>query len=172
MLTLFRHALAVAVFPFTVTVLIPVWIAREYRIVFALGPSVTAIVAQGAGLAVLVVGLTLFLASLRWFAVDGRGTLAPWDPPRRLVVSGPYRFVRNPMISGVLFVLVGEALLLRSAPHGVWAGIFLGVNLLYIPLIEEPELAARFGDDYRDYCRSVPRLLPRATAWRGPRRTP
>ena len=60
------------------------------------------------------VGLLLFAASLRQFAVRGKGTLAPWDPPKHLVVEGPYRYVRNPMISGVLFVLLGEALVLRS----------------------------------------------------------
>ena len=89
-----------------------------------------------------------------------------WDPPRRLVVRGPYAYVRNPMISGVLFVLLGEALLLLSRPHLEWALICLLINAVYIPLLEEPMLLERFGDAYREYCRHVPRLLPRLRPWR------
>jgi protein-S-isoprenylcysteine O-methyltransferase Ste14 len=83
----------------------------------------------------LGVGLVLFAASLRRFAAEGEGTLAPWDPPRKLVISGPYRYVRNPMISGLIFVLFGEALLLLSSPHAEWAAAFLVVNLIHIPLL-------------------------------------
>ena len=71
------------------------------------------------GCVLLVIGGTLFVASLRRFAGEGEGTLAPWDPPRRFVVEGPYRYVRNPMISGVIFLLAGEAAILRSVPHGL-----------------------------------------------------
>jgi protein-S-isoprenylcysteine O-methyltransferase Ste14 len=97
--------------------------------------------------------------------------LAPWDPPRRLVVRGPYRYVRNPMISGVVLVLFGEALVLLSRPHLWWALVFLGINAVYIPLVEEPMLADRFGGDYQEYRRNVPRLLPRLRPWtpEGPR---
>jgi len=100
---------------------------------------------------------------------EGDGTLAPWDPPRRLVVRGPYRFVRNPMISGLIFVLFSEALLLLSRPHAEWAATFLLINLIYIPLLEEPMMVARFGDDYREYCRHVGRILPRRRAWQSSR---
>jgi protein-S-isoprenylcysteine O-methyltransferase Ste14 len=95
--------------------------------------------------------------------------LAPWDPPRRLVVRGPYRFVRNPMISGLIFVLFSEALLLLSRHHAEWAATFLLINLIYIPLLEEPMMVARFGDDYREYCRHVGRILPRLRAWQSSR---
>ncbi|MFI5182692.1 MAG: methyltransferase family protein, partial [Thermoanaerobaculia bacterium] len=61
-----------------------------------------------------MIGLVLFVSSLHHFATRGRGTLAPWDPPRNLVVTGPYRFVRNPMISGIIFILFSEASLLQS----------------------------------------------------------
>jgi protein-S-isoprenylcysteine O-methyltransferase Ste14 len=120
---------------------------------------------QVAGLAALAVGLILFIASLHRFVTEGRGTLAPWDPPRGLVIRGPYRYVRNPMISGVVFVLLGEAMVLLSKIHLSWALIFLGVNAAYIPLLEEPFLAQRFGAQYREYCRHVPRLLPRWRRW-------
>src|SRR6185295_13856231 len=96
---------------------------------------------------------------------EGHGTLAPWDPPRALVVRGPYRFVRNPMISGVVFALFAEALVLLSRPHAVWAAAFGLLNLIYIPLIEEPQLERRFGEPYREYCKHVRRFLPRLRPW-------
>jgi len=168
-LTLLRHALSIAILPFTVTILVPLWIARSNGIELALADSGGGLGLQVVGLAALGVGLVLFTASLRRFATEGEGTLAPWDPPRRLVVRGPYRFVRNPMISGVIFVLLGEALLLLSLPHALWALAFLALNLVYIPLLEEPQLELRFGDPYREYCRHVPRVVPRVTPWEPPR---
>jgi len=164
--TLLRHLFAIAVLPFTVTVLLPVWIARRYAIEPKLGNSISQLVLQFIGLGLLSLGLLLFVTSLRRFATEGKGTLAPWDPPCQLVVRGPYRFVRNPMISGVIFILFGEALVLLSLPHAVWAASFLVLNLIYIPLIEEPQLAWRFGDSYREYCRHVRRFIPRIPPWR------
>lgn len=156
-----RHLFAIAVLPFTAAILVPVLIARRNATPLAVGPSFGAVLIQIVGLALLAVGLRLFVDSLRRFAADGRGTLAPWDPPRALVVRGPYRFVRNPMISGIVFVLFGEALVLRSMPQAAWAAAFLTANLVYIPLLEEPVLEGRFGEPYREYCRNVPRLFPR-----------
>ena len=165
MLTLLRHLLAIAILPYMVAVQIPIWIARRNGVALAPGSSPAALALQAAGVATLAVGLLLFAASLRRFAAEGEGTLAPWDPPRRLVVRGPYRFVRNPMISGVVFVLFGEALVLRSMPHAAWAAGFLVLNLIYIPLVEEPMLEARFGESYREYRRHVPRFRPRLSPW-------
>ena len=164
-LGILRHALAIAALPFTMAVLIPVWIATRKGRTLASSSSATGLAVQVCGLALLILGLTLFVASLRRFVTEGRGTLAPWDPPRELVVRGPYRYVRNPMISGVLLVLLGEALVLRSRPHLVWAAIFFAINATYIPLLEEPDLEARFGERYRDYCRHVPRVIPRLRPW-------
>lgn len=126
------------------------------------------LIVQAIGVAIGLAGLVLFAASLRRFVVNGRGTLAPWDPPKHLVVQGPYRYVRNPMISGVILVLVGEALILRSGSHGWWAATFFGVNSIYIPLLEEPLLRARFGRAYTQYARHVPRLIPRVRPWTPP----
>jgi protein-S-isoprenylcysteine O-methyltransferase Ste14 len=162
---LIRHVLAILALPFVVAVLIPFWIARTNGVHLALGTTTPHLIAQIAGLGLLVLGLLLFVSSLRRFARDGKGTLAPWDPPRHLVVRGPYRYVRNPMISGVLFVLFGEALMLLSGPHAQWALIFLVINVIYIPLLEEQRLKARFGEEYIEYCRHVPRLLPRLRPW-------
>jgi protein-S-isoprenylcysteine O-methyltransferase Ste14 len=161
-----RHVLSVALLPFTVTVVIPSWLARRYNVGLTIGTTAPELVLQLLGTASLGVGLVLFAASLRQFAVRGKGTLAPWDPPKHLVVEGPYRYVRNPMISGVLFVLVGEALVLRSWPHGRWALLFLLINLVFIPLFEEPQLERRFGASYGEYRRHVGRLLPRLRPWR------
>jgi protein-S-isoprenylcysteine O-methyltransferase Ste14 len=165
MMMLIRHLLSVVALPFMVAVVVPVWLARSNHISFTLGASGIQIVTQLAGLVLLILGLGLFVSSLRRFATEGEGTLAPWDPPRRLVIRGPYRYVRNPMISGVVFVLFGEALLLLSRPHAMWALIFLGANFVYIPLLEETGLKLRFGDSYREYCRHVPRLIPRLRPW-------
>lgn len=162
---LLRHLLAIAVLPFTVTILIPAWIATRYGIVPALARAAGPLLMQLSGSVLLAIGLILFVASLRRFAGEGQGTLAPWDPPRALVVHGPYRWVRNPMISGVILLLFGEALILRSAPHARWALAFLIINLIYIPLVEEPQLERRFGEPYRTYRRHVPRVIPRLRPW-------
>jgi protein-S-isoprenylcysteine O-methyltransferase Ste14 len=162
---LLRHLLAIAVLPGTVMVLVPIWIGQRYAVALAVGESAAQVGVQFVGLALFVVGLFFFLASLRLFATEGKGTLAPWDPPRALVLRGPYRFVRNPMISGVIFILFGEAFALLSLPHGVWAAAFLTLNLLYIPLMEEPQLERRFGEPYCEYRRHVRRFLPRLRPW-------
>ena len=160
-----RHMLAIAALPFVVVVVVPVWLARRNGTELAPGSGIGQILVQIAGLFLLVVGLVLFAASLRRFATEGEGTLAPWDPPRRLVVRGPYRYVRNPMISAVVFLALGESLVLRSWPHVEWALLFFAINTVYIPLIEEPGLRARFGEDYANYCRHVPRLVPSTRPW-------
>jgi protein-S-isoprenylcysteine O-methyltransferase Ste14 len=160
-----RHLIALAVLPVSIAALIPLWLADRDRMTLSVGSSVTDLLLQACGLVALSLGLTLFLASLWWFVSQGRGTLAPWDPPRHLVVQGPYRYVRNPMISGVVMVLFGEAGVLLSIPHLAWASIVLGINTVYIPLIEEPSLRERFEEEYRVYCQHVPRLFPRLRPW-------
>lgn len=160
-----RHLLAVAILPFTVAVLVPLWIGRRYGVDLSLGSGAPGWVLQVTGVGLLALGLVFFTASLRRFATEGQGTLAPWDPPRELVVRGPYRYVRNPMISGVVLVLFGESLVLLSAAHAVWAAGFLALNLIYIPLVEEPQLRRRFGASYAEYCRHVPRVVPRVRPW-------
>jgi protein-S-isoprenylcysteine O-methyltransferase Ste14 len=162
-----RHVLAVVVLPVTVTIFVPIWLARRFAVSLAFPDSFLGSLGVAAGLACLALGVTLFVACLRLFAGEGGGTLAPWDPPQALVVSGPYRYVRNPMISGVIAVLIGEAFLLRSLPHFAWTVVFIGMNLAYIPLVEEPGLQRRFGDAYRRYCENVPRVVPRPTPWKG-----
>jgi protein-S-isoprenylcysteine O-methyltransferase Ste14 len=165
MVYLLRHAVAVIVLPVTVTILVPRWIVVQYGVNPTWPATPAAVSLVLAGVAVLGLGLALFSASLFHFFTEGRGTLAPWDPPRRLVVRGPYRYVRNPMISGVIFILAGEALVLRSVPHAWWAALFAGLNAIVIPLTEEPFLEQRFGDDYRLYRQHVRRFVPRWSPW-------
>ena len=163
-LALLRHLVSVAALPFTVAVLVPRWLLGGFPAP-RVGGGALAVAAQLAGALSLAVGVALFAASLRRFATEGEGTLAPWDPPRALVLRGPYRYVRNPMISGVLFVLLGEALVLRSARLGWWAALFAALNATYIPLVEEPQLERRFGEAYREYRRHVRRFVPRVRPW-------
>jgi protein-S-isoprenylcysteine O-methyltransferase Ste14 len=113
----------------------------------------------------LIAGFSLFLWTLYLFAARGKGTLAPWDPPTRLVVSGPYRYMRNPMISGVLMILAGETLVHGSLTLFGWFLAFLLLNQIYFVLLEEPMLENRFGDDYRQYKAAVPRWIPRFKPW-------
>ena len=165
MLWILRQLVAIVLLPFTVAVVIPMWLARRDGLRLALGSNLGERVLQACGVGLLAIGVLLFLASLGRFMGEGRGTLAPWDPPRRLVVQGPYRYVRNPMISGVLFVVIGEALILLSIAHAIWAAFFLAVNIVYIRFVEEPQLARRFGPGYDVYRESVPRFVPRLSPW-------
>jgi protein-S-isoprenylcysteine O-methyltransferase Ste14 len=167
-----RHLFALVVLPVTVTVVVPVWIARTDASALGWPSTLAGVVVASLGVIVLAIGLTLFIASVRRFVSEGRGTLAPWDPPRHLVMQGPYQYVRNPMISGVIFILFGTALVLRSRPHAVWATVFLAVNAVYIPILEEPLLERRFGDAYREYCRHVRRFVPRLRPRRADERQP
>jgi protein-S-isoprenylcysteine O-methyltransferase Ste14 len=166
MVSALRHAIAILVLPVTVVVVIPLWIARRTGTDLEMpGPPIEWVTAL-LGLASLVLGGVLFVGCLRRFGTEGKGTLAPWDPPAKLVVSGPYAYVRNPMITGVILLLIAEGLLLRSMPHLQWAGLFFVINAVYIPLLEEPVLQARFGEEYRKYRKAVPRLIPRARPWK------
>src|SRR5262249_11268843 len=107
-----------------------------------------------AGLAMLIWTVTLFIGV-------GRGTLAPWDPTSKLVAVGPYARVRNPMISGVLAIILGEAVAFGGWRLWTWAAFFFLINHVYFLLSEEPGLARRFGSDYDRYKREVPRWIPR-----------
>ena len=119
-------------------------------------------------MAAAAVGLFLAVWTVTLFIKFGQGTPAPWDPPRKLVVKGPYRHVRNPMISGVLFLLTSEAMLFQSWPIFFWLTIFFFLNQIYFPLFEERSLEKRFGNDYLQYKKHVPRWVPRLTPWASP----
>jgi protein-S-isoprenylcysteine O-methyltransferase Ste14 len=161
-----RHARAIVLLPGVVAGLVPALLAVGGDVHVGWGlPTWIAWLPATAGVALALVGLFMIAWTVWLFARVGSGTLAPWDPTSRLVVVGPYRHVRNPMISGVLLLLLGEAALLGSIPVLVWFGCVLAVNAVYLPLVEEPALTRRFGSDYERYRVSVPRWLPRPRAW-------
>jgi protein-S-isoprenylcysteine O-methyltransferase Ste14 len=117
--------------------------------------------AQVAGIVLAAVGAALCIWCILAFALLGRGTPAPFDPPRRLVIRGPYRFVRNPMYLGAALALAGAALFYRSAALAAYAAAFLLATHAFVWLYEEPTLRATFGAEYERYCRAVRRWAPR-----------
>jgi protein-S-isoprenylcysteine O-methyltransferase Ste14 len=117
--------------------------------------------AQAAGMVTAAIGAALALWCILTFALLGRGTPAPFDPPRRLVVRGPYGFVRNPMYVGAAMALAGAALFYGSVALAAYALGFLLVMHAFVRLYEEPTLRSTFGPDYERYCRDVRRWWPR-----------
>jgi protein-S-isoprenylcysteine O-methyltransferase Ste14 len=140
--------------PGTVTVVVPA------LIVWLGGVNIEPMTAA-LGAVLVALGLALVVWTVRLFIKVGEGTLAPWDPTSQLVVRGPYRYVRNPMITGVATMLAGEALFFRSWGIAIELAVFVAVNAIYFPLVEEPGLRRRFGVEYDEYCARVPRWLPR-----------
>jgi len=115
------------------------------------------------GVALFVAGAALALTTIVYFILEGRGTPAVFDPPRRFVPHGPYRLVRNPMYIGGAAMLLGLGLYLTSAAMALFALVaFLSFHT-YVVCAEEPGLRKRFGQEYEDYCRAVPRWIPRFT---------
>jgi protein-S-isoprenylcysteine O-methyltransferase Ste14 len=115
----------------------------------------------------VVVGVMVLLRCVWDFFATGKGTLAPIDPPRVLVVGGLYRFTRNPMYNGVLAVIVGEAWLFGSVSLIKYALLVLVLFHLFVVLYEEPTLTSQFGESYRVYRRAVPRWGFRTRPFQG-----
>ena len=168
-MAVWRTFRAVLIAPVTVAVAIPtvITVAGGARALAGL-PTWLTLAAVLMGAVLIAVGVALLSWTVWLFHITGKGTLAPFDPPKRLVVRGPYRHVRNPMITGVVSILFGEALVLRSPGLLVWAVTFVLFNMIYFPLVEEPGLSKRFGPSYDEYRGNVPRWLPRARAWSQP----
>jgi protein-S-isoprenylcysteine O-methyltransferase Ste14 len=119
------------------------------------GPQILGIVLGSAGAVIAV-------SSIATFAWIGKGTPAPFDPPRRLVIRGPYRFVRNPMYIGAVLALAGAALFYTSAPLLAYSGLLLLAAHLFVVFYEEPTLRRSFGLEYEAYCHRVRRWWPSA----------
>jgi len=118
-------------------------------------------VPQIAGMIIGAIGAVVALWCILTFAFIGKGTPAPFDPPRGLVIRGPYRFVRNPMYIGAGLALLGAALFYQSWPLLIYAGVFFVATHLFVVLYEEPTLRRTFGDEYEAYCRRVKQWLPK-----------
>lgn len=117
------------------------------------------------GVLLIIAGFPILLNSFARFALQGLGTPAPVAPPQRLVVTGFYRYVRNPMYVAVLLLIVGQGLLSSSIllfeySVAVWLGFFA-----FVLLYEEPTLRSKFGAEYEEYCANVPRWIPRLKPW-------
>lgn len=115
-------------------------------------------------------GAVLAVWCILTFAVAGKGTPAPFDPPRRLVVRGPYRYVRNPMYIGAGLALAGAAVAYQSLQLFAYVGLFLVATHVFVLAYEEPTLRRSFGGEYRAYCDRVGRWWPRWSAPRGRQR--
>jgi protein-S-isoprenylcysteine O-methyltransferase Ste14 len=146
------------VLPATVLIIVPLLIEDNFRI------NLDALAVLGALLCLL--GLFMLGATIKLFIDIGRGTLAPWDPTQKLVTRGLYAHVRNPMITGVLIALLGEAMVLHSVPIFIWFIVGFVVNHIYFIASEEPGLMARFGQEYLEYKKNVPRWIPRLRPWK------
>lgn len=146
------------ILPLTVVILVPSWIEKNW----AFENNVQTFVGGG----IILLGLSVMILCISAFIRIGKGTLAPWSPPKNFVVTGLYKYVRNPMILGVLTILIGEAIVFNSIYVLDWVGAFFVINTIYFVILEEPQLEERFGDDYREYKNNVNRWLPRFTPYR------
>ncbi len=156
MLLLLKNLLFTLAVPGTFAVLLPLLIAR--------GRSAASGLALAFAIALFVIGGAIYSWCVWDFATFGRGTPAPIDAPKRLVVRGLYRYARNPMYVGVLTVVLAWAVVFRSVSIVLYAlGAFVMFNLM-IRFYEEPHLRRAFGPEYDDYCARVNRWLP---IWRG-----
>jgi protein-S-isoprenylcysteine O-methyltransferase Ste14 len=153
------------ILPLVVTVIIPFFLVASFHPfrlkIFLPRPLLQLLV----GSLWFCSGLALLVSTIRMFAAIGKGTLAPWDPTQKLVVQGVYAHTRNPMISGVLFILVGYTILSGSWAIGTWALMFFAINTIYFKLFEEPGLVRRFGQEYLTYRANVPMWVPRLKPW-------
>ena len=149
---------AIILFPLNVLGVIPIlilWFTGEFdSYQFNLMPTVFG------GILVLI-GFYICWTTVSLFTDHGRGTPAPWAPPKTLVTIRIYRYVRNPMMIGVWCILIGEAGLFMSFGILIWFSIFFILSVLLVPLWEEVDLEKRFGEFYREYKREVPRWIPK-----------
>ncbi len=159
---------AALIFPFNVLIVIPgliLWVSNQTSFLTPFNFGFDLILGVPGGL-LIAVGIVIAYSCVSLFTDHGDGTPSPWDPPKRFVVLGAYLHVRNPMMIGIFCILLGESLLSGSLLIFMWFSFFVVANLIYIPLIEEPQLLSRFGDPYHLYLQNVSRWLPRKNPWK------
>lgn len=157
MWVLFRAATYASLFVGLLLVFVPARILASVGVGTPGGP----VALRALGMLVATAGGSLALWCVLAFALLGKGTPAPFDPPRRLVVRGPYAYVRNPMYWGAALALLGAALAFRSLALAGYAVLFMAVAHAFVRAYEEPTLRRLFGKDYEAYCRHVRRWVPR-----------
>jgi protein-S-isoprenylcysteine O-methyltransferase Ste14 len=160
--SLLKHLRDVLILPFMVTGVIPYLLYNKTQ-VFIPDNIILKIVAAG----FFIAGLTLFVWTNYLFKTVAKATLAPWTVKQKLVIRGPYKYCRNPMITGVLFILIAETLFLHSTNILIWASFFFLVHIFYFAFKEEPDLYKRFGEEYKTYKENVPRWIPRLKPYKG-----
>ncbi len=151
MLLLLKNLLFTILVPGTIAVYVPVFVIPHAR-------AVISPIAIGAGF-LLLAGISIYLWSVWEFAVFGRGTPAPVDSPRYLVVRGLYRYSRNPMYVGVLSIVFGWSLWFRSPSLAIYGCAVAACFHLFVVLYEEPRLSRVFGESYDQYRARVPRWV-------------
>ena len=152
-----KTAVATIVVPGTASVLVPYFILRAADVSLAVPIGLIQLTA----ILVAALGLYMIVWVSAAFVRQGQGTPNPIEPPTRLVVTGLYRFVRNPMYVGALLIILAEAVYFRSVwlvlyAFGVWAALHIA-----LVIFEEPQLTKRFGADYEQYLKTVPRWIPK-----------
>ena len=161
--SLLIHLRDMLALPFMVTVVIPYFLYSTHVSLFKEQPVAIKVI----GAIIFLIGLPLQLYTTFLFKKYGQGTLAPWQPTQKLVIRGPYKYCRNPMITGVLMILAGEALFLNALPILIWATMFFIMNTAFFIFKEEPDMLMRFGAPYAHYKSQVPRWLPKFTPYKG-----
>lgn len=159
-----RHLLSVLLFPATMTVFIPAVIAVVAGVQGPDFGTTSGVLLAIVGGLLVAFGVGMLTWTVILFDRVGEGTLAIGSPVK-LVVRGPYRHVRNPMMTGVLGIQLGTALATASPWLFGWFVLFFTLVLIAIRTTEEPHLQRRFGTEYDDYRRHVPRWIPRVKAW-------
>ena len=148
-----KTALFTVIVPGTVAVLVPLFLVAHRTVV--VGPTLWL------AIILFTLGIVLYLRTAWDFAVIGKGTPAPIDPPVRLVTRGPYRYSRNPMYISILTIIAAWAALFGSAILVVYAVAMFVIYSLIVRFFEEPHLAREFGHEYEEYAERVGRWLPR-----------
>ncbi len=154
-------AIFLVIAPGTLAVYVP-WYLTHWHFAPALFQ-----IARVLGAALIVAGLPILLDSFARFALQGLGTPAPVMPPKRLVVTGFYRYVRNPIYVAVTALIAGQGLLFGSVTGLEYGAIVWARFFLFVVAYEEPALGEQFADEYKRYRANVRRWLPRITPWRG-----
>jgi protein-S-isoprenylcysteine O-methyltransferase Ste14 len=111
------------------------------------------------GILIFSIGLFVTLHCITRFAIDGKGTLSPADPTKKLVIKGLYKYTRNPMYVGVMLILIGEAIFFASLHLLIYSGFVFAAFVLFVIYFEEPRLQRDFGQEYEDYKRRVRRWV-------------
>lgn len=157
---LFIRALFSLVLPITNVILVPLYLISSYNNRLLAFDSVLSGLMLIIGIFLIILGSLFVIYANKSFLKIGNGTLAPWDPPKKLVATDLYKYVRNPVVSGILMILLGETLIFASIELFLWFVTFFIVNYVYIVYWEEPRLIKRFGKDYINYTKNVPRWIP------------